>query len=125
MFSMKISGMIPVINIPFCSKKQSLDLLLLLFIKAPEIAEACLIDCMHDWVNDLELATWELVWDSSIIRMRTNNLFYRLSFSYNYVNQDKAGETSRDVLSSYMVHSFLVIIVGTFRNLQSYPSIGH
>jgi hypothetical protein len=104
---MKTSAMIPILKIPFCSKKRSLDLLLLLFQTAPEIAKSCLIDCMSDWANDLEFATWELLLDSTIIRIRTNNLFYRLShFFGNYVNQDCDVETSRDVLSGYMVRLF-------------------
>jgi hypothetical protein len=101
---MKIAAMIPILKIPYCSKKRSLDLLLLLFKTAPEIAKTCLIDCMSDWADDLEFATWELVLDSAIIRMRTNNLFYRLShFFGNYVHQDFDDQKSRDVLSGYMV----------------------
>lgn len=117
----QVSGMVPILKFPFNSKRQCLDMLLLLFDKAPEVAKVSLLDCMSDLIDDLEMATWELVLDSTIIRMRTNNLFYRLSLSYgNKITQDKTGQTSRDELSSYVVFFLLITVVGAFENIQSY-----
>lgn len=109
--------MIPVLKIPFYSKKKCLDILLLLFEKDQQVAKNCLIDSMSNWIDDLEEATWELVLDSTIIRIRTNNLFNRLSLSYgNKMRHDKTSQSSRDDLSCIVVLVYVVlIIVGTFK----------
>ena len=100
----KLSAMVPVMQIPFSCKERSLDILLYLLKRNPDIAKSCVKEYMSEWISDLETATWELVWDSAIIRIRTKNLFYNLAFSCGTLrNYDEGFQSSRDVLSSYVV----------------------
>ena len=76
----------------------------MLFQRYPDIAKTCLIEYMSEWIDDLEMVTWELALDSTIIRIRTDNLIYRLAYSFgNFQNHDRGAKASREVLSSYVL----------------------